>query len=305
MDTTLVGVTLISMAMALALSIVVWRLLRDERRRSEARVAALVEFAAHDRREPAPHVPESQPADVGGLGRVARRQATQTIRPAAREHESFKETVPAANAIDLPLRDRQTSVQAPLFSTPQQASPWSARAIVMAALALTGAAVVLFGLAAHNRVPVENRTAAAGNNAAAVAVPPLELLSLRDVRDDATLTITGLVQNPRGGTTLKRVTVTAILFDRTGGFLTSSQTLLDVTSLAPGDESPFVLSVPVRAAVARYRIGFRSEDGRVISHIDKRQQGPVATTAGVAPGRARSELMGEGTCSSEFMLRLH
>jgi len=29
-------------------------------------------------------------------------------------------------------------------------------------------------------------------------------------------------------------------------------------------------------SVARYRIGFRGEDGRVIAHIDKRQQAAVA-----------------------------
>jgi len=32
----------------------------------------------------------------------------------------------------------------------------------------------------------------------------------------------------------------------------------------------------VSETVARYRIGFRSEDGRVIAHVDKRQQGPIA-----------------------------
>ena len=45
--------------------------------------------------------------------------------------------------------------------------------------------------------------------------PSLELLSLRDTRD-ATLTITGLVQNPRGGAALSRVTVTAYAFDDKG-----------------------------------------------------------------------------------------
>jgi hypothetical protein len=49
-----------------------------------------------------------------------------------------------------------------------------------------------------------------------------------------------------------------------------------VTSLAAGDESPFVVSVPVTDTVARYRIGFRGEDGHVIAHVDKRQQGPIA-----------------------------
>ncbi|HET7618423.1 MAG TPA: hypothetical protein VFK20_07935, partial [Vicinamibacterales bacterium] len=50
MDGTLVGVTLLSMAMAISLSVIVWRLLRDERRRSSARVAALVELAARNGR---------------------------------------------------------------------------------------------------------------------------------------------------------------------------------------------------------------------------------------------------------------
>src|SRR4029079_12636241 len=46
MDSTLVTVTVLSMGMAAALSVIVWRLLRDERQRSEARVAALKTRAA-------------------------------------------------------------------------------------------------------------------------------------------------------------------------------------------------------------------------------------------------------------------
>src|SRR5215207_354103 len=46
MDTTLVGVTLLSLGMAAALSVIVWRMLRDERARSEARVTALAAMAA-------------------------------------------------------------------------------------------------------------------------------------------------------------------------------------------------------------------------------------------------------------------
>ena len=53
---------------------------------------------------------------------------------------------------------------------------------------------------------------------------------------------------------------------------------LDFATLAPGDESPFVLGVPVSGTVARYRVGFRSEDGRVIAHIDRRAAGTLART---------------------------
>ena len=45
MDTTLVTVTLLSMAMAASLSVIVWRMLRDERHRSDARVLALTKMA--------------------------------------------------------------------------------------------------------------------------------------------------------------------------------------------------------------------------------------------------------------------
>ena len=54
MDSTLVAATLVSLGMALALSVVVWRLLKDERRRLNARVAALAELAARPDAESAP-----------------------------------------------------------------------------------------------------------------------------------------------------------------------------------------------------------------------------------------------------------
>ena len=66
--------------------------------------------------------------------------------------------------------------------------------------------------------------------------------------------------------------MTAYTFDDKGSFLASGRALIDVTALAPGDESPFVVTVPVTETVARYRIGFRAEDGRVIAHIDKRHR---------------------------------
>ena len=74
-------------------------------------------------------------------------------------------------------------------------------------------------------------TSPPGVLASASGSPSLELLSLRDARDANTLTITGLVENPRGGTRLTRVSVTAFAFDQRGAFLASGNALLDVTSL--------------------------------------------------------------------------
>jgi hypothetical protein len=246
MDTTLVTVTLLSMIMAAALSVIVWRMLRDERQRSEARVMALSAMAA----------------------RPAKSAAMLDRQPAG----------------DLPIRHAPVAA-APMFAEPEHASPWGHRFAVMSGLALVIASSILIALTANNRHAIPRSAQAASAPAAAGQTAGLgdahqpaglELLSLRDARDTGALTITGLVRNPRGGAMLSRVTVTAYAFDDNGAFLASGRALIDVTALAPGDESPFVVSVPVTAIVARYRIGFRTEDGLVISHIDKRQQGPVA-----------------------------
>jgi len=167
-----------------------------------------------------------------------------------------------------------------MFAEREVSSPWGGRLVVMAGLGLVVASVILFSLTATSKSTAEKNAAAAlapaaqpGPNA---VVAGLELLSLRDRRQPGSLTITGLVQNPRSGAPLSRVTVTAFAFDDKGAFLASGRALIDVAALSPGDESPFVVSVPVTETVARYRIGFRGEDGRVIAHVDKRQQAAVA-----------------------------
>lgn len=218
------------MSMAAALSVIVWRLLRDERRRSDARVAALT-------------------------AAVAMPPAAGRTRGAADE---------------LPLRAAEKPVTtSAMFVEPVRSSPWGRRVAVMAGLALAGASVFLFTMAARTRAAAPGGTAATA--AQEPAAPGLELVSLRDSRQADTLTIAGMVQNPKTGSLRMRVAVTAYAFDDRGAFLASGRALIDVTSLAPGDESPFVVTVPVTDAVARYRIGFRSEDGRVIAHVDKRQ----------------------------------
>ena len=241
MDTTLVTVTLLSMAMAASLSLIVWRMLRDERQRSEARVIALTTRAR------ASHI------------------------------------APHASDFDLPLRERAErglrgpAASTPMFVEPERSSPWGHRFAVMVGLGLVIASVILFSLTSNartatRRAPAPGDVAAGQPGANPAPSVGLELVSLRDARKSGSLTITGLVQNPHGGSALSRVTVTAYAFDEKGSFLASGHALLEVTSLAPGDESPFVVSVPVTETVARYRIGFRTEDGRVIAHIDKRQQ---------------------------------
>jgi hypothetical protein len=163
-----------------------------------------------------------------------------------------------------------------MFVQPESAPHWKGRAVVMTALVLVALAGLFVALTIRDRARGQHGVASASTSA-----PALELLTLRDAHDVQALTISGVVQNPRNGAMLRRVAVTALAFDASGGLLASGQALLDVTQLGPGDESPFVVSMPVSGTVARYRIGFRGEDGRVIAHVDRRQHGAVAAAGDV------------------------
>jgi hypothetical protein len=108
------------------------------------------------------------------------------------------------------------------------------------------------------------------------AAVPLDLLSLRHTPQEDGLTIAGVVQNPRASVPLSGVTATAFLFTQDGRLLASGRAPIDFPLLRAGDESPFVVKVAVRGNVARYRIGFRGADGRVIAHVDRRTIGALA-----------------------------
>jgi hypothetical protein len=168
--------------------------------------------------------------------------------------------------------DGGREAERPMFRESTEASPWGRRiaaAVVMAAT-VTAAGYVLLS---------RGDTAAPPTTPSAATLPPLELLSLRHTQEDGRLLITGLVQNPRAGNPLTKVVATAFLFAADGTFIASGRAPLDFSTLAAGDESPFVLTVPVTGTVARYRVGFRGEDGRVIAHVDRRAAGTLARTA--------------------------
>jgi hypothetical protein len=237
MEPTLIGVTLVSLAMAASMSLVVWRMLREERRRSDARVALLVEMARPD--EPGP-----DPSD--GL-------------PLWRDEPIVEHDQAGAEAAAADPRA--------IFATHEEPSPLGRRLAVAGVLALLLGGVISVAILVRG-----TGMEAATSPAAAVDAPArsLELISLRHTREADTMTISGLVQNPRGGALVRRVTAVAFLFDRDGGLVSSGRAPLDYTTLEPGDESPFVILVSGSQNVARYRIGFRADDGRVLAHVDRR-----------------------------------
>lgn len=167
---------------------------------------------------------------------------------------------PAAEPGNLHFRD-----DAPVGDMFTEAAPeplWWRRAGIAGALALS---LLAGGLV----LTWAGRTSGDADKTAAAAVP-LELVALTHSLQDGVLTVTGAVRNPRTGTAVPQVTATAVLFGPEGSPLASGQAALDYATLAPGDESQFVVAVPVKGAVSRYRVGFRTADGSVVAHVDRR-----------------------------------
>jgi hypothetical protein len=233
MHTLLLTIAVLASVVAVAAIVALFAAFRGERRRSEARVAALRELAG-----------DANPADE----------------------------LPLAPFDLVDLDNEREASSRPMFGGTAAPTPWKGRAAAAAAVAVIVAALGYVLLADRPATARDVPVVAAP----AKALSPLELLSLRHRQEEGKLVITGLVQNPRAGVPLSKVIATAFLLDAAGTLLASGRAPLDFSTLAPGDESPFVLSVPVTAAVARYRIGFRGEDGRVIAHVDRRAAGTLA-----------------------------
>jgi hypothetical protein len=247
MESVLIVITLVSLALTIVLAVVLARLMRDERRRSDARVAVLREMA-----------------DASAREQYADERADELALPLA------------ADELDLPLT-ADVRPAGDLFVRREPRSAWPRRVAVAATIA---SLVTLTALALRSTSPAPTpATHASTRPASAQTEALLELLSLKQTQGTDTLTIIGLVQNPRDGAVLSKIRATALLFGPDGTFLASGGAPLDFTVLRPGDESPFIINVPVTAPVARYRVGFRSEDGHVIGHVDRR------TTSTMAGGR--------------------
>jgi hypothetical protein len=247
MESVLTVITLVALALTIVLAVVLARLMRDERRRSEARADLL-------------------------------REMTNAVAP---EQEVAEKT----DALDLPLT-ADVGPAGDLFVRHEPGSVWPRRIAVAAAIAALVTVAVL-AVTLTSRSPHPAPSLADTRPASAQAEGLLELLSLKQTQGTGKLTILGLVQNPRDGAVLSKINATALLFGPDGTLLARGGAPLDFTILRPGDESPFVIDVPVTAPVVRYRVGFRSEDGRVLGHVDRRAAPTTASGSEIAAERPR------------------
>lgn len=258
METVLVVVTVVSLLIAAAMAIVAWRLLRSHQMRTAARAEALAALARSDETTPdAPAAAGPAPSWDAAL------------------HQSRVNASTSEAPVDTVSSQMFSGGQAPVF----QSRRWLALAAAALAIALSvGTIYALSSRPAGGKImslfsPGERRPASGGSQ------DPLELLSLRHTSDTTGgFTITGLVHNPAGGPTLRKVVAVVYLFDQEGRYFASGRTPLDLTALQPGDESPFMIKVTGVAGVSRYRVGFRLEDGGVVAHVDRRGQAPGGTT---------------------------
>jgi hypothetical protein len=218
MDPVLLILAIVALIAAAGFGAFAWRLLRLERERSAARVAALA--AAID--------------------------ATTPAAPTAGIAELF----------------------APKRSDAAAGNPML-KAAVAVAMTILGAVILAWASSGADETTVRNAGAAGVTRTRDAA--PLELISMRHTREGANLTVSGLVRNPPAGASVSRITAVVLAFNSAGAFVTSGRAALDFTTLDPGDESPFVVTIAGAPDVARYRVSFRTDAG-VVRHIDRRTE---------------------------------
>jgi hypothetical protein len=235
METLLLTITLLSSAVAIGAGLLSWRVVRRERLRSEARVAALAD-------------------EIGG----------EDHAPVAIEAIASGEA-PAESAF---AREQAVEVHGGLFSAPRPEASTSSR---FAAVAAAGTLVVatIVGALVLSSGEESSRPQAVEEPASVAAVTtPLELIALAHERESDRLTVRGVVRG-RASTSDPGLTAVVLLFDREGEFIASGRAQVGDPHAAQSDDRRFIVSVPAGAQVSRYRVSFRSDD-HIVPHVDKR-----------------------------------
>jgi hypothetical protein len=256
-------VTVTSMLVAAVMSAIAWRIAREEGRQSRARIAALAaEIHAAPvaaRPVPPPDAGVRRRPDIGLRAEPARLASVSAPIGAGERWQADLELRPAAAIASTPF----------LFAPGQPARSGSRWAVVfgIGALAFGSVAALAIVLTAGPRSVVTHDD---GPSAAAAVALPLELVALGHERDGDRLTVRGVVRNPASGAEIDKVTAVVFVFNRDGGFLASGRMPVQASTLLPGGETTFVVTVPGAGDVGRYRVSFRTDD-RIVPHVDRRQ----------------------------------
>jgi hypothetical protein len=232
----LIVVTVVSLLIALVMSVVAWRAAGEERRRSEARVAALATDIYSTDLDLRERIADVQPVTSDVMFGI--------VQPA--EEGGRRLAIVGGVAVLV-------------FG------------IAAVMLMLTGGSRKTTAAQVRSSDIVDTPAVENASNVATPGTPlPLELVALGHDRDGDRLTVRGIVRNPPSGTEVDKLTAVVFMFDRDGNFLGSGRATVESPALGPGGESTFVVTVPGASAVGRYRVSFRTDD-RVVPHVDRRE----------------------------------
>ena len=230
----LLVLSVISLCAAAVVAVLAWSIVRDDRQRSAARVASLASTAL----------------DTSATVVAIQEQPEHSLHAAG---------------IDSTLHDQGDRTPSVISAARPAAVQGHPLVKVAVGIAMSVALIVFIAMSGdrqQDRGPAPTTVAAVQQDSA------LELLSMRHERDGDTLAITGLVRNP-GAAAARGIIAVVFAFDHGGNFVASGRAPLDFVTLAPGDESPFHVTIPHVSDVGRYRVSFRTESG-VVRHVDRR-----------------------------------
>jgi len=297
MQALLIGGLALLLLIAIVMTVIALKVLRENRARSVARVAALqalvnTEFST-------PQVAGTQEAmaepEIVEM-EIAEMETPAFMRRPVRQQDGFDLALrqdpppqPRFARVEVPLpqpRLAHVETQTPLFEdtaprTPGHRAAWmAATALVMASLV---GAFFLISSGVIGRVVASNSARA---RTASSATTPIELLSLRHAIDSTgAFTVTGLVQNPAASVSLHGVTAVVYLFDADGKYFASSRAALESAVLSPGGQAGFTVRVPSPSpsslpspSISQYRVSFQQDDGAAVIHVDRRGALPEQTT---------------------------
>ena len=244
----LLVIAVLGLVLAAAMAGVAWHLRRDERRRSAARVATL----AADIRE----------AESFRAAAVAGRRSEPRIQPVAtRKFEPDSAARRLAVSVDSTPE---------LFRFGHSRGSQSRLAPVLG-IGICALVVVLALILAMGRAA---QPAAKSGALAPVARPvsglvPVELVALGQDRDGDRMSVRGTVRNPASGERFDRLVAVVTFFDRDGKVLGSGRTPVQPSTLAPGAESVFAVTIAHAQNIGRYRVRFHVDE-RIVAHVDRR-----------------------------------
>lgn len=259
MDSLLVIATLLSLGLGTAMTVIAWRLLRQNADRRAARIEALESLAGEPAATPPSAVLKSGPS------------ASLRPGPAADDFE-YTPAAPVASLKLGTLESHETHEIHDMFEAPEGMPErrWLPRlALAAVIIAIAALPYFLYSFGVFGAIA----------SAAPANAQPIELLSLRhNVDDTGAFSVTGLVHNPQNGRKTSDIVAVVYLFDDAGRFVAAGRGTLDIGTLQPGEDATFVVSIPKAPGVSRYRVGFRLSDGGVVAHVDCRGQQPSDTT---------------------------